>query len=429
MIRSRERTVPGERLNRGRLIVIAFACAFLVYRASPVAQVYDSKFSVLVSESLYRRGTFDLSAAVPVDQRGAYQLAGAAGGLYYVYPVGTPILTVPLVMGVNALGLSATGHDGQYRADREVKIQRWLAAILAAGAAAWSLATLLRFVPRGRALGACVAIAFGSSLWSTASRGLWSQTTGVLLLSTTLFVMTGDDRGWRRGLLLGTLLGWMYATRPTSTIAIAAVLLYEATRDWRGTVVTGCVALGWLAAFVAWSEALFHAWRPPYYAMTLSVDTFGEAAAGHLISPSRGVLVFSPWIVGVPWLLARHWRAIERRSLLYVALGAIVGHWVLISAWHMWWFGHSYGPRASLDVVPWLAVLAGLALAAAPRPIGRPTQVVGVVLVALSVAIHSQGAWSRRALQWNATPDNIDAHPARAWDWADAQFLAARRPR
>jgi len=56
----------------------------------------------------------------------------------------------------------------------------------------------------------------------------------------------------------------------------------------------------------------------------------------------------------------------------------------------------------------------------------RPPQPVAaafVILLAVSGWIHSRGALRNDVYLWNVSPVNIDADPARVWDWRDPQFL------
>jgi hypothetical protein len=111
-----------------------------------------------------------------------------------------------------------------------------------------------------------------------------------------------------------------------------------------------------------------------------------------------------------------------------------------VFAWENWWGGHSYGPRLLTELVPWLALLGilGVAamLAAAEPPAGRGLRrrrsvelAVGAALLVLSVAIHARGALSWDTVLWNYYPVDVDRRPARLWDWSEPQMLAgARRP-
>jgi hypothetical protein len=180
------------------------------------------------------------------------------------------------------------------------------------------------------------------------------------------------------------------------------------------------------APFLAWNLKLYGSPLAPYY-MPGRIGVSGGlpgALAGNLVSPSRGLLVFSPVLLfsAVGVALEASTKRLNRldRSLL-VILGL---HWVAISAFPKWWGGWSYGPRFASDVLPYLVYFLIPVLAWLGQP--RTPAVVAVffwVAVAASGFIHYRGASDRATFDWNAWPANVDADPSRVWDWRDPQFL------
>jgi hypothetical protein len=57
------------------------------------------------------------------------------------------------------------------------------------------------------------------------------------------------------------------------------------------------------------------------------------------------------------------------------------------------------------------------------RSCSKALRVAFIALALVGLAIHLRGGWSAAVYRWNVSPDNIDGHPARAWDWHDPQFL------
>jgi hypothetical protein len=210
------------------------------------------------------------------------------------------------------------------------------------------------------------------------------------------------------------------------------VLLRRASA-FKRLALTGALGFG---LFVAYAQALYGTWLPTFY-RTLQAprsETYLERVLGNLISPSRGLLVFVPGLVLVTYLLLRYRAFVVQRALCVAALAAAAGTFLLMSAWPIWWGGHSYGPRLSTTVVPWLYLLAVLALrsrldAQAAGVAGRGTARIeagcGCLLVAAGLALNGAGALSVNTWLWNVSPSGIDENPQRLWDWRRAQFLAA----
>ena len=455
-----------------------FLVAFFVHYQSPVRQYGDSEYSLLLAENLLRGGGFTLDRYFerPLDPGRypglrddglPYQVMEARGHVHYAFPPGSSLLSVPFVALARLAGYSAIAPDGGYHAEGEHKIERRLAALLAAAVAAMAFLSARRLLAaeeapagvrnraRGLALVAALGLSFGSPAWSTASRALWSHTWALLLgmLAVHLLVRwraTGRPGPILLGTLLGSLLAWGFFTRPTGGLGLLGVAAWLALRARPLGGAGGDAAAGralaafagaagiWLALFAGWSLYHFGALVPPYFGLArLSLEDFGPALAGSLVSPSRGLLVFLPALLFVGVLALRHRRWLPFPDLALLGAGVGLAHLPVIASFPHWWGGHSYGPRLATEALPWFYLLAIVALAGWSREAGRARSATrrrieagaGLALLALSVALHAAGALSRRTNLWNRHPVNVDTAPERIWDWGDPQFLAWRRPR
>ena len=430
--------------------LLIFVISFAVFRLSPNHQVFDSTYTMFFSQHLLRDGSFSVARdAIPaLDgvadaklQRGVtlpYHLEQVGERIYYYFPPGSVLLSAPYVALINLSGVAAEDSRGRYFAPGEVEMQRWLAAFLMAALAVvvFQSSRVLLSLEWSACLAA--ATAFGTQIWSTASRAVMADTWGVFLSAVAVWLIMRAEakRVPHRPVLLATLLSWLYFCKPTYCVAIVAVSIYLALFHRRILLPYMLAGAAWLAAFVAWSEYHFVTLLPLYYrADRLTWGEGWEALAGNLISPSRGLLIFVPvlWFVG--YLLVRYWRWQEWRRLVWLAVG-ITGFHLLVIAGHVpWRGGHAFGPRLTTSLVPWFALLAVLALDARQRfaSAARERQsserarlelAIGALLVTASIFIHAIGAISDSALQWNATPVDVEARAERVWTWSDAQFLA-----
>ena len=86
---------------------------------------------------------------------------------------------------------------------------------------------------------------------------------------------------------------------------------------------------------------------------------FVDGLLGTLISPNRGLLVFSPWIAVA--LLTLVVPAVRRRlsahSLICVLIVSLIPYLIILSKYSVWWGGHCFGPRYWTDVIPLFAIL------------------------------------------------------------------------
>jgi hypothetical protein len=212
-------------------------------------------------------------------------------------------------------------------------------------------------------------------------------------------------------------------------VAVLAVWLLATERRRALPFVAGggVVALGWLAVnLLAYGRPV-----PPYFDSDRAGLDGGllTAVAEHLVSPNRGLLVFTPvaLLSVVGFVLAVRRRGPLPPALAIAAAVAVIGH-VLAVAGSGISSGASYGPRYMADLLPFLVLLAlPVVERLAEGGAARWVRASVAVLVLLSIAVHAQGAWSKPAQCWNATPTNIDVDHDRVWDWSDPQMLRGVR--
>ena len=424
---------------------IVFVATFAIFLASPMRPIGDSHYSMLLSEQILTRGSFTLDEyfRLPLDpakypgingERGAYpyqtEIVGAH--VYYSFPVGSSILSVPFVALTRAAGVSAIGRNGTYDQRGERRIQTVLASLLMAALSALFFVTARLLLPVGWSLVAALVGAFGTQVWSTASLALWSDTWGILLLGAVVWMLLAHEARGRplHPPLLATLVAWMYIVRPTNVLVVLAVGVYLFLRDRWSVVSYLAVGGSWLAVFIGYSWVHFHRPLPSYYmGRDVTFERFWKPLAAHLLSPGRGLLVYVPVVLFVLWLAVRYRRNLPHRRLVALAIIGMVAHLVVISGFSLWHAGAAYGPKYTTGIVPWLFPLAVLGMRAmldrGPAP--RAVVAAGAILAALSVAIQYRGAWVPATLDWNFHPP-IETHAdEKVWNWRAPQF-AARGP-
>ena len=436
-----------EKVNDKILSLALLIIMFAVFWISPVKQVTDSNYSMLVTQSLIEHGTFSLDQyALPrlgptprayyVQDGNIYQLELIGDHIYYHLPPGSSVLSIPYLLVGRIFGLSATNPDGTYSEAKEIRIEAGLAALLMAIFVVIQYWTARLMLSASWSLIVALGAALGTQVWSTASRAMWSDTWGILLLSAALFFLMAHELGKRKmnSIVFATLLAWTYFVRPTNSVHIAAITIYLFLFHRELIIRYLLAGAAWLGVFVAYSWHYYHQLLPNYYkASRLYFGNFWTALAGHLISPGRGLLIYVPVIVFIAYLLVRYWRYVQRRRLVWLSLAVIIAHLFVISSFGHWWGGSSFGPRFTTGLVPWFGLLAIIGVDAM-RNASPGKQFVnawrrveiaaGLVLLMASVTINGRGAISRATWLWNMQPRFVDPHPERVWDWREPQFLA-----
>ena len=155
----------------------------------------------------------------------------------------------------------------------------------------------------------------------------------------------------------------MYFVRPTSSISIitiSALILICAENTIFKYLIT---VLTWLLLFIAYSYYNFQTFPPSYYsASRLSSEHLLTAILGNLLSPSRGLLIYSCFLILITYLYIKNQYKQEYKYKIFslFAFTAITCHLLVVSSFPHWWGGHSYGPRFMSDIIPWLAAITAI---------------------------------------------------------------------
>jgi hypothetical protein len=441
----------GLRLLRNSHLIalLVFILAFLLFKSSRMHPINDSKYSMMLTQCLVDHGSFKLdSYSVPrlqpvvrgdyVQNGDIYQIEQIGLHLYYFFPPGSSVLSIPFVKLGNLFGLSAVKADGTFDLAGETKIESLLAAFLMAVLTAIFFYTARLLLPVRQSILVTLGGGLGTQIWSTASRAMFTDTWAVLLLSLVIYCLLSNvsHKTRLRPMLLASMLAWTYFVYPSYAVHILAISVYLFfvfnRRQLIAYLVTG---VSWASLLVVYSWYNFGTLLPSYFLPgRLLFGKFWTALPGNLISPSRGFLIFVPVMIFVIYTLIRFHNRLPHKRLVITALSAMVIQLIMISGFDHWWGGHSYGPRLMTASVPWLVILGTLGLKAMSesghtiRFERAVTSFVGLVLLTTSIFINARGALSPETSIWNSLPENVDAKPERLWDWRQPQFLAGLIP-
>ncbi len=442
------------------MVLAVFLIATFVFAISPVVTNYDSFATFPTAVSIVNRHTLSLDAYQHVQVlTKSYTVARTHGHLLTTYPWAVGLFTVPAVVVIDLLHLVGGPSADSVAANQSqigALVQLWTASIVT-GMACATLALLAyrrlhgpAKVRRHWSLLCGLAFAFGTSAWSTASRALWQHGPSLLFLAVALVALDhlfprdtadrppGLDPIWAPG-IAGLALAGAVTMRPTNAVVLVlatALVLWKTTRRSRAAFVGGV-----LVVLVPWALVTAHAYGTPLqpYLDGNRVgfsSTFFESLAAQLVSPSRGLLLFSPIVlVAVAGLvIARKRRSLTALEVLSAL--AIPCFLVAIALFPVWWAGTSFGPRFMTETLPFFFVLSipfvdWIAAWRAERPAGRPlayrVAVVGsVALLACSVLVNAQGGLLRSTICWNLktpTVASVDDDPGRVWSWSDPQVV------
>jgi hypothetical protein len=287
------------------------------------------------------------------------------------------------------------------------------AALMVALAAAAVFLLARRWLEPWPALLVALAFGLGTPAWSVASQTLWQHPASQLFLALGTLAVAGARGRPGRAALAGLAFAAAAACRPTSALFAAGAAAWLLAVDRRGLVAFAAGALPIGAAQLAWNAAWMGG--PLHFGQTevaramaqaktgvarpWQPEQAGVALAGLLLSPSRGLLVFSPLLaLAVPGAV-RAFRRPAFDGLRPVALGALA----LLAVeplWFDWWGGWSYGWRRLADLAPALCLLLVPVADDLLRPGWR--RLGAALLLAWAVALQALGAVAYDLSGWNA---------------------------
>jgi hypothetical protein len=431
---------------RALIAAILFVGVWLCYLPGNMG-CSDSRWSIPTAVSLVDEHNADLDEYAPLLRANRFVFTHEIDGhRYSIYPFATPLIAAPAVIALRPIASAvrrrlpslwawlqrtqAARGCAPLDAEPVIALHSWTEHLIASAIVAAAVVVMFFIALRETSVRAAVIVALlfalGTSAWSTASRSLWQHGPSMLLLALALLIQLRGGRLFWVGLLLAS----AYVVRPTNAVPMAAAAAWTLICRRRQMPAFALGAALVLALF-AWSNMrVYGAWLPPYYQPGFYAPNHfvADALAGNLVSPARGLLIFSPiFLLAVIGPLVK--ASSGTLTLLDLSIaGTVVLHWIAISVSNgNWWGGDSYGPRFFTDVLPYLTflMLPVFALLESIRGPAFAGAAAGVTLLgAWSIGAHALGALSAAAMDWNLYPTSVSLEPVRVWDWRRPQFLA-----
>jgi len=336
----------------------------------------DTRPTERAAASLVQEGDLDLDEYPEVEppfarEEGAHRVS--------IYPVLSAVLAAPvfaLARAVFVLDETGTAYAG-----------KTAASLFSALAAAVLYLAMARRHPTRDAAWAAAVFALGTSVWAT-SQALWQHPAAVLGLSlAVLFWLRADDGevAWaaRAGLPLAVVL----AARPADVALVAVLGLSFAVRWPRQAPRLLLWAVPPLAFVLAYQWLYFGSPFRHGFSGTLGrfSEPWGQGQLGLLLSPAKGLLVFTPVAAVAAIGLLRAFARGEKALAGTLGLG-VLAHLLLMGRWTEWHGGECWGPRMMTDALPLLFLFL-------PEGFGI-TRFLGTVLALVSIAVQVLGAFA-----------------------------------
>ncbi len=400
-----------------------FVIIFLLLAMSPITTSFDSRWSIFVAKSIYTEANIDLDEYInALESNSFYAIKKHNSHYYNRFPLGTPLLSMPLVFTFDICGYPIL--------EKHRTLEKTIASFFVALSAVFVFLLSSRKLSRKKSILLTIAYTFGTSMWSTASRALWQHGPSALMLVIALFILIKSEEKEKLVQYVSLPLAYSFFVRPTNAVPILLLTIFVFLKYRKYFVRYILWALLVTLPFLIHNLLVYNNVLSPYYFPNrLSGDvtaTFIEAMLGNLVSPSRGLLMFSPFIIFSYFAVIEAIRDPRKNLLNGFLFLSILLHWIVISKFPHWWGGHSYGPRFFADMMPFFAFLL---IPFLEKHFGWDNVKKSLlsslfwVLLLWSIFVNFKGATIWKVYLWNSHPTNVDETPYRLWDFSDPQFL------
>ena len=368
-------------------------------------------------------GSFDLSNLPAYRVSPLHYSAIRVGGRKLpAFPIGTGLLSVPYA----AASLAVAGRETRQLLDRS---EKHFAALLSAASVVLLFLGIRRRFGEGPALGAAAVFAVATPVLTTASQSLWSSTGEIFCLAVALYFVLPGDGSDIRAAAGGLAVAAAFLCRPTALVPAAFVglaLLLTSRRQallYAAAAAAGCGAAGFFLYRLYGHPLGGYASLNP--ASTVWAKRPAAGFLGNLISPSRGLLLFFPYLLTLPLARPALSRDRELARWFWASLGAVLSLYVMASVYWKWWGGHGLGPRLMTEASPFLALLTvPLWSAVGQRRWARALAIAAIAFAAATqvLSLYREGAWL-----WNAEA-RVDSNRKALWTFRESQLRAIWRP-
>ena len=407
---------PAGPARARALAVLAFLLPLAVYVApGRYQQSGDTAPAELLPIAILHGHGVDLGEFANTGGQLPYYLRNLRGHIISAYPVVPGFLNVPVYAVADALHVNLM--------EQRARLSLITTATLVAFSVLFLFFTLRQMSGDPRhAFWFALLYAFGTNAWSNGAVSLFQHGASLFFLTAAIACLVRPDG--RAVPWAGLLLGLAVWNRPTNFVFAAVLTLYVVLHRRRSLLPFLALAAIPAALLAAYSHAYWGSVR----ALGLAQGGWGfdgnvaTGLAGLLVSPSRGLFVFSPIflfgaIEGV--------RRLRRRSddpLLEYLFAAAVLLILLTSKWGNWWGGHSYSYRLLTEVSPAFILLAAAAWRGWIRDSGL-ARLLFLAAAAFSIVIQAFGV---RVFPTRFN-DDIDFEPARLWSWSEGELATGVR--
>jgi hypothetical protein len=414
------RTIHKEKY----ILFTLFISFLLLYTSSPNYTSFDSRWSIPQGVSILKEGNLNLIEYLETIKLNNYYaiIVKSNSEVYDLYPKGTVYLSLPFLLFMRSF------FSFEDIVINFIIHENLISSIILSLSISFIYLISRKYLGIFKSFLLVAIIGLGTSYLSILSRALWQQTGAVFFISLTLLnlVYIKENSKKRYFLSIGIWLAMCYISRPLTFLWILIILIYmiKFYRDKFYLIILSSsvfAILFFVINYITFGELFPYYYR---YGSTFVYNNILLGFWGQLVSPSRGIFIWSSFLIFIFFRKANYKDNVEKNNFLEkLFIANIVLHVLILSLNPNWWGGHSVGPRLMAETIPlfgFLLIKPIYSLNFRRRPI---FSLLFAILIILSVIIHMVTAFNNGSITWNIYPVNVDEFPSRNWDFYDSQFL------
>jgi len=356
-----------------RRTISIFLISFLVYTFSWVVvyslginktliQSEDTYPALYLPVSIVEKGTFYLEdycqflACGGPENRKPFYLVELDGHYLSFFPVGASILALPVYFLPLKLGLVVNSFN-------IAVLGRISAALMVSGSVVFVYLLLREFLEERPSFALALVYAFGSCSFGLSSQSLWQHAPSQLMLSLALYFLVLGQKNPSLARWAGLFLSIATLSRYTNAVSVIILSIFYLWRfGIREFFKYAALGLAPLGLFLLYHFHYFGSFGNQGYAGQIFKYWLGPFPSGFLggwISPSKGILVYSPIFIFSllgGWLFLRK-KSEVREGLFGWIFALVIIYSLVVGKWVHWFGGWAFGYRMMVDMTPYLAFL------------------------------------------------------------------------
>ena len=353
------------------------------------------------------------------------------------YPIVTPILITP-IYAILFLFLKLGDYSiDLFRPEFLLIVhimEKLSASLIASISVIFVYLSLKELVQKKTAAFTAIIFAFATNTWAISSQGLWQHGMVELLLAASIYLIILNEKqnSDKHIIALGILSGLFAFNRPVDSILLIPIVFYILSLRDKRIAYYMCSAFLISLPFIYYNVHYFGSIFGGYNSLTNGLQFDAQALtrmAGLLISPNRGIFVYTPIII---FAILGYFKIKQisntRIKNFFLVMGiSILALLCVYGSFVIWWAGGSYGPRFLTGILPVLFIFLGLYLKDAHMNIKQKKNLFIIfifsILLIWSIFVQFVGAFYYPNGDWNGSPNNVDLHPEKCWYWNDTQIM------